>query len=416
MPMLTVLFILFLIVDLGIRLWLANRQINHVRAHKDQVPAVFAQQIGLSSHQRAADYTIARKRFSIFEGLFDTGILLWLTLGGGITLLYQTVSSYVDNSFMAQIAFVVVFGLLMGLVGIPFSIYKQFKIEADFGFNRMTFGLFVSDLIKGSLIGAVMGLPLVALIIYFMDQAGSIWWLWAWGVWALFNLLIMWVFPTWIAPLFNKFSPLDDPELAQRIQLLAKRCDFTVKDLFVMDGSKRSAHGNAYFTGFGKSRRIVFFDTLLARLTPSEIEAVLAHELGHFKHNHITKRMVTALGGSFVLFALLGWLSGSPWFFTQLGVNLEATGTHPAVALILFLMVVPVFTFPLTPLTSYLSRRDEFQADAFATAQANSSDLVHALVKLYDDNAATLTPDPIHSAYYDSHPPAAIRIQKLMSA
>lgn len=414
--MLTIFFLIFLLADLGIRLWLASRQISYVRSHRAQVPAVFAERIGLNSHQRAADYTIARKRLTIFEAIFDTLILLWLTLGGGITLIERFVSSNITDSFSSQIAFVIAIGLFMGVIGLPFTIYKQFKIEADFGFNRMTPKLFISDLTKGTLLGAVIGLPLIAIILFLMEKAGSAWWVWAWAVWALFNLLVMWIFPTWIAPLFNKFSPLDDPQLAQRIQALAKRCEFTLKGLFVMDGSKRSAHGNAYFTGFGQSRRIVFFDTLLSRLNPAEIEAVLAHELGHFKHKHITKRIITALAGSFILFALLGWLSVSPWFFSELGVTFDASNPNHAVALILFFMVIPVFTFPLTPIMSFMSRRDEFEADQFAVAQAQASDLVNALVKLYDDNASTLTPDPIHSAYYDSHPPASIRIQKLMGA
>jgi STE24 endopeptidase len=414
--MLTTLFLIFLVTDLGIRLWLANRQINFVRGHRDRVPAAFAERIGLQSHQRAADYTVARKRLTIFEGVFDTIILYALTLGGGLTLIEHWVSSYVSQAFSAQIAFVIAIGLFMGLIGLPFSIYKQFKIEADFGFNRMTPKLFFGDLIKGTLLGAVIGLPLITVILFLMEKAGTAWWLWAWAVWAAFNLLAMWVFPTWIAPLFNKFSPLDDPQLVQRIQALAKRCAFTINGLFVMDGSKRSAHGNAYFTGFGKSRRIVFFDTLLARLTPPEIEAVLAHELGHFKHKHITKRLVTTLVGSLVLFALLGWLSASPWFFSELGVFYNPDAPNHAMALVLFFTVIPVFTFPLTPLMSFLSRRDEFEADQFAMAQANGEDLVSALVKLYDDNASTLTPDPIHSAYYDSHPPASTRIRRLQGA
>ena len=414
--MLTSLFLIFLVADLGIRLWLANRQIRYVRANRDKVPPAFAERIGLSSHQRAADYTAARKRLTIIAGVFDTLVLLWLTLGGGLTHIETFVSAYISQAFSAQIAFVVAIGLFIGLIGLPFSVYRQFKIEADFGFNRMTPKLFVSDLLKGTLLGATIGLPLIAIILFLMEKAGTTWWVWAWAVWAAFNLLAMWVFPTWIAPLFNKFSPLDDPQLAERIQGLAKRCAFTITGLFVMDGSKRSAHGNAYFTGFGKSRRIVFFDTLLSRLTPPEIEAVLAHELGHFKHKHITKRLITTLLGSLILFALLGWLSASPWFFSELGVAHNPDAPNHAMALILFFMVIPVFTFPLTPLMSFLSRRDEFEADQFAVAQANSSDLISALVKLYDDNAATLTPDPMHSAYYDSHPPASIRIQRLKGA
>jgi STE24 endopeptidase len=280
----------------------------------------------------------------------------------------------------------------------------------------MTPSLFISDLFKGVLVGTLLGVPLVAAVLWLMAEAGSYWWIWAWGLWAGFNLLVLLIFPTWIAPLFNKFTPLDNPELDSRIKALASRCGFALNGLFVADGSKRSAHGNAYFTGFGRTRRIVFFDTLLSRLNGDEIEAVLAHELGHFKHKHIIKRLVLSFGGALAFFALLGWLSGQAWFYTDLGVTPQLGARNDAMALILFFLVVPVFTFMLTPLFSWFSRRDEFEADQFAASQSNADKLVSALVKLLDDNAATLTPDPVHSAFYDSHPPAAIRIRHLQAA
>jgi STE24 endopeptidase len=302
------------------------------------------------------------------------------------------------------------------VIGLPFSIYRQFKLEAKFGFNRMSPGLFVADMLKGLLLGLVLGLPLLAAVLWLMAEAGTYWWLWAWGLWSGFNLLVLFIFPTWIAPFFNKFTPLTDETLASSIRSLADRCGFALNGLFVMDGSKRSAHGNAYFTGFGKARRIVFFDTLLARLTPDEIIAVLAHELGHFKHKHILKRIVFSFAGALFFFAILGWIAQQTWFYTDLGVIPQLGGRNDGMALLLFFMVIPVFTFALTPLFSWFSRKDEFQADQFATQQSSAEQLVSALVKLVDDNASTLTPDPIHSAFYDSHPPASIRIRHLLAS
>ncbi len=412
---LSALFLSLLALNAGVRIWLARRQIHHVAQHRNDVPQAFAQRIGLASHRRAADYTIARTRLRIIKTVFDTAVLMALTFGGVLGAIYLGVDQWFGNVLWRDVALIGSVVLLLGAISLPFTIYRQFKLEGRFGFNRMTPQLFLTDSVKGLVLSIALGLPLLTLILWLMGSAGPTWWVWAWASWAAFNFMVMLIFPTWIAPLFNKFSPLSDQGLKARIEALAKRCDFSIQGLFVMDGSKRSAHGNAYFTGVGKSRRIVFFDTLLAKLTPAEIEAVLAHELGHFKHKHITRRLITTLAGSFLIFALLGWLTGQAWFYEGLGVT-PLAGSNNGMALLLFVLVMPVFTFMLTPLTSWLSRRDEFEADRFAAAQSQAKDLVSALVKLFNDNAATLTPDPVHSAFYDSHPPAAIRIKALASA
>ena len=377
------------------------------------MPAEFASRIGLASHQRAADYTIARVRLGMVERVFDAGVLVWLTLLGGLQSIDLFIMGLVRDDMLRQLLLLAAVTGLLALLGLPFTLWRQFRLEARFGFNRMTPALFAADAAKGVLLALVLGAPLAAAVLWIMAAAGPYWWIWAWAVWAGFNLLVLLIFPTVIAPLFNKFTPLQDPELASRIRALAERCGFSLNGLFVMDGSKRSAHGNAYFTGFGKSRRIVFFDTLLARLTADEIEAVLAHELGHFKRRHITRRIVISLLMALAFFAALGWLAQQPWFYTGLGVVPQLGARNDAMALLLFFLVVPVFTFPLTPLMSWYSRRDEFEADRFAAEQSAPDKLVSALVKLYDDNAATLTPDPVHSAFYDSHPPAAVRIRQL---
>ncbi|MDN3988360.1 M48 family metallopeptidase [Zwartia vadi] len=413
--MLTILFIAFLLATIGTRLWLASRQLRHVVSHRDTVPAEFASRIGLTSHQRAADYTAAKVKLGMIELVFDAAVLVGLTLLGGLQQIDLWVSTLTSHDLLRQVLLIVAVITLLGALGLPFSIYRQFKLEAKFGFNRMTPKLFVTDSLKGIAIGAVLGLPLIAAVLWLMAEAGTFWWVWAWGLWSLFNLLVLFIFPTWIAPLFNKFTPLEDQALAQQIQELAQRCGFSLNGLFVMDGSKRSAHGNAYFTGFGRARRIVFFDTLLARLNKDEIIAVLAHELGHFKHNHILKRLVMSFTGALIFFAILGWLAQQVWFYTDLGVLPQLGGRNDAMALILFFMVVPVFTFGLTPLFSWFSRKDEFEADRFASNQSSADQLVSALVKLVDDNASTLTPDPLHSAFYDSHPPVAIRIRQLLA-
>lgn len=414
--MLTILFIAFLLATLAVRLWLATRQVRHVLAHRSAVPEEFAERISLTSHQRAADYTAARVRLAIFETIFDAAVLVGLTLLGGLQWLDSVVSGLSSHELLRQVLLMVVLGVMLGVIGMPFSIYRQFGLEAKFGFNRMTPRLFLTDTIKGILVAAIIGLPLLTAVLWLMAEAGSLWWLWAWALWSAFNILALLIYPTWIAPLFNKFTPLTDENLASSINGLAQRCGFALKGLFVMDGSKRSAHGNAYFTGFGRTRRIVFFDTLLARLTTDEIIAVLAHELGHFKHHHVIKRMVMSFAGALFFLAVLGWLAQQSWFYTDLGVTPRLNGRNDAMALILFFMVIPVFTFALTPLFSWLSRKDEFQADHFASTQSAPDQLVSALVKLYDDNASTLTPDPVHSAFYDSHPPAAIRIRHLQTA
>ena len=414
--MLTILFVALLLVMLGVRIWLSNRQIRHVLANRDAVPKEFASKIGLASHQRAADYTVAKARLKMLEMLFDAAVLIGLTLLGGLQYIDSQISDLTSHTLLRQVLLVMSVFALFSLLGMPFALYRQFKLEDHFGFNRMTLKMFISDTIKETFLGALLGVPLIAAVLWLMAEAGSLWWLWAWALWTSFSLLVAFIYPTWIAPIFNKFTPLEDVALAERIQELAGRCGFTLNGLFVMDGSKRSAHGNAYFTGFGRARRIVFFDTLLARLTPNEIIAVLAHELGHFKHRHILKRMITMFIGSLIFFALLGWLATQSWFYTDLGVIPQMGARNDAMALLLFFHVMPVFTFGLTPVKSWLSRRDEFEADRFARDQSSADELVNALVKLMDDNASTLTPDPVHSAFYDSHPPAAIRIRQLTAA
>jgi STE24 endopeptidase len=414
--MLTLLFVVFLLAMVGVRLWLANRQIRHVLSHRPEVPAEFATRIGLASHQKAADYTTARVRLGMLELVFDAAVLVGLTLLGGLQTIDLWVSSLTTHDLLRQVLLIVVVSVLLGIIGLPFSLYRQFKLEAKFGFNRMTPGLFVGDMLKGLLLGLALGLPLLAAILWLMAEAGTYWWLWAWGLWCGFNLLVLFIYPTWIAPFFNKFTPLTDETLASSIRALAERCGFTLNGLFVMDGSKRSGHSNAYFTGFGKNRRVVFFDTLLERLTPDEIIAVLAHELGHFKHKHILKRIVFSFAGALFFFAVLGWLAQQSWFYTDLGVIPQLGGRNDGMALLLFSMVIPVFAFAFTPLFSWFSRRDEFQADRFATQQSSAEQLVSALVKLVDDNASTLTPDPAHSAFYDSHPPTPIRIRHLLAS
>src|SRR5690554_2439469 len=317
----TSLFIAFLTVGVVLRLWLASRQIRHVAQHRDQVPDVFAERIRLRSHQRAADYTIARTRLGMVEAVFDAAVLVALTLLGGLQLLAMWSYELPAPGLVQQLALITSVVVLLGVLGLPFTLYRQFRLEERFGFNRMTPKLFIADTIKATLVAAVLGLPLAAVVLWLMQTAGQFWWLWAWIVWALFNLAVIWLFPTVIAPLFNKFTPLTDAELAERIKSLAERCGFSLNGLFVMDGSKRSAHGNAYFTGFGRSKRIVFFDTLLSRLNADEIEAVLAHELGHFKHKHIVRRIVASFSLSLAFLALLGWLAQQTWFYTGLGVT-----------------------------------------------------------------------------------------------
>src|SRR5690554_8160 len=411
--MFTLLFVAFLLIDMLLKFWLASRQIRHVRQHRDQVPEAFAARISLHSHRRAADYTVEKMRLGMVERLVEAIVLVGFTLLGGLQFLDLRLGEVFENEMLRQLALIGAVFAIMGIVGLPFAIYNKFRLEQRFGFNRVTPRLFIIDCVKMLLLSLLFGTPLAAAVLWVMGNTGGHWVWWAWGIWVAFNILLIWLFPTLIAPLFNKFTPLQDPEISERIGKLMQRCGFAVDGLFVMDGSKRSAHGNAYFTGFGKARRIVFFDTLLNRLNVDEVEAVLAHELGHFKHKHIIKRMIVTFSVALGFFVLLGWLSNQVWFYTGLGVVPQLGRPNDALALILLFLVIPVFTFWVTPVASWLSRRDEFQADRYAAHQCSPDWLVSALVKLYDDNAATLTPDPVHSAFYDSHPPAVIRIQHL---
>ena len=407
-PTFSFVFILALCATVALRCWLAVRQLRHVAAHREAVPAQFAGRITLGSHQKAADYSMTRTRLSFLSLAIEVAVLLAFTLGGGLQVLHDWWATRLDGlAYGVALIFSVM--AISSLVDLPLSLYTQFVVEEKFGFNRMTLKLFFADLAKQTLLGALIGTPLLLAVLWLMAQAGSLWWLYTWVFWCAFNLLILLIYPTWIAPLFNKFTPLADNELKARIENLLTRCGFASSGLFVMDGSKRSNHGNAYFTGLGRNKRIVFFDTLLSRLQGSEIEAVLAHELGHFKHRHVMKRIVLMFSLSLGFLAVLGQLMTADWFYHGLGVSTQNT----ALALILFFLVVPVFTFLLTPLSSLLSRRHEFEADRYAAEHASASELTNALVKLYEDNAATLTPDPLHSLFYDSHPPAALRIAHL---
>jgi STE24 endopeptidase len=412
----TVVFAIALAVSLVVRLWLASRQIAFVRAHRESVPAAFASRIELAAHRKAADYTVAKQRLGMLHTASDAVLLLAMTLGGGLAAIIAWTETLAIGLLWRDVAMFVVAALIYGIVNLPFAWWHTFRIEERFGFNRMTMKLWLTDLAKGLVLAIVLGLPLLVLVLWIMRSAGSLWWLWAWGAWMAFQLLILVLYPTVIAPLFNKFTPMDDNPARERIEALLARCGFRSAGLFVMDGSKRSGHGNAYFTGFGKAKRIVFFDTLLVRLAPEEIEAVLAHELGHFKLRHVAKRIAWSALLSLAVLALLAWLAQAPWFYVGLGIPetmLPVAFTRPGIALELFLLALPVFTFVLEPLSSLYSRRHEFEADAFATRHASATALSVALVKLYEDNAATLTPDPLHSAFYDSHPPAAVRIARI---
>ncbi|HET9044686.1 MAG TPA: M48 family metallopeptidase [Burkholderiales bacterium] len=408
----TLAFLAALAVATAMRLWLAVRHARHVREHRRAVPPDFVPSVTLAAHQKAADYTVAKTRLGMVDTLVSAGLLLAFTLGGGLQALAELWSRAFDpGGYAFGIALILSVAFITGAIDLPFSIVRTFGIEARFGFNRMTPRLFVADLLKQIALGLALAVPLLFCVLWLMAKMGSYWWLYVWLTWMAFNLLILLLYPTFIAPLFNKFAPLEDAALKERIEQLLAKCGFRAKGLFVMDGSKRSSHGNAYFTGFGAAKRIVFFDTLLARLAPAEVEAVLAHELGHFKLRHVWKRVVWLFLASLAFLALLGWLIDRPWFYAGLGV--ESRGT--AMALLLFFMVAPVFTFLLHPLGSLYSRKHEYEADAYAARFSAAADLVRALVKLYQDNAATLTPDPVHSAFYDSHPPAALRIARLQS-
>ena len=413
----TGLFAAFLVLGLLTKFYLASRQIRHVARHRNEVPAAFAATISLQAHRKAADYTIAKARFGMLEMAFGAAVLLGWTLLGGIDTLNQAIAGSglaAWGALVPQLALLAAFGLISGLLDLPFTLYSTFRIEERFGFNKMTLKLWLADLVKSTLVGIVIGLPIVALILWLMGSAGSLWWLWAWGAWMGFNLLVLVLYPTVVAPMFNKFKPLEDETLKARVTALMQRCGFAAKGLFVMDGSKRSAHANAYFTGFGAAKRVVFYDTLLKQLNPGEVDAVLAHELGHFKHKHIIKRIVSMFAMSLAGFALLGWVSSQVWFYTGLGVRPNLTGANDALALLLFLLVVPLFSFFISPVFAQFSRKHEFEADAYAVAQTDGKDLQSALLKLYQDNASTLTPDPVFVKFYYSHPPASERLGRMI--
>jgi STE24 endopeptidase len=402
--------------SLLVKFWLASRQLRHVAGHRNAVPPAFAATVPLEAHQKAADYTVAKLRLGIVGDAFSSAVLIAWTLLGGLDALNTVLLNVVESRWgpMAyQLLLVGAFTLVGSLVDLPFELYRTFRLEQRFGFNKVTPGLFAADLLKSTLLGIAIGGPLLALVLWIMHAAGALWWLWAWGALTAFQLVAMVVYPTLIAPLFNKFEPLADDALVARVQALMQRCGFRAKGFFVMDGSRRSAHANAYFTGFGAGKRVVFFDTLLKRLSGDEVEAVLAHELGHFAHRHIVKRMVTMFAFSLAGFALLGWLATQWGFYTGLGVRPNVLASNDALALLLFLMGLPPFMFFVSPIFASLSRRDEYQADAYASSNANAADLVRALLKLYEDNASTLTPDPLYVRFYYSHPPASSRIAAL---
>ncbi len=406
----TAAFLCALALATATRLWLAQRQIAHVARNRDSVPESFSATITLEAHQKAADYSTAKTRLGIADIFLGAAVLLALTLGGGLQWISAALANLLDaTGYWHGVALVMSVVALLSLLDLPLTLYRTFVVEARFGFNRMTLPLFLADLAKQSVLGAALGVPLLLLVLWLMARMGAQWWLYVWLAWMSFNLLILMIYPTFIAPLFNRFTPLSDPSLAVRIEELLSRCGFKSQGLYVMDGSKRSSHGNAYFTGLGAAKRIVLFDTLLTRLAPPEVEAVLAHELGHFKRHHVWKRVGVLFGMSLAMLWVLGRLIAEDWFYAGLNVQTRSTAS----ALLLFFLVVPLFTFFLQPLVSLYSRKHEFEADAYAAVHASPADLVRALVKLYQDNAATLTPDPLHSAFYDSHPPAATRIARL---
>lgn len=410
---LTLAFAVFLLAGLSVKLWLATRQMRHVAAHRDQVPAPFAGRIPLAAHQKAADYTTAKAQVGLVEMAFGAAVLLGWTLLGGLDWLNQVLLARLGPGMAQQLALFGAFALVGGLLDLPFTLYQTFVVEERFGFNKMTFGLWLLDMAKGVLLALALGLPLLWVVLWLMGAGGAQWWFYAWVVLVAYQLFVMWIAPTFIMPLFNKFTPLQDEAVKERVTRLMERCGFAAKGLFVMDGSKRSAHANAFFTGFGANKRVVFFDTLLAQLSPTEMEAVLAHELGHFKRRHILKRMAFGFLMSLAALALLGWLSRQVWFYTGLGVTPNLSGPNDALALLLFLLAVPVFSFFVSPLMAQLSRKHEFEADAFAVEHTNGHDLGAALLKLYEDNASTLTPDPVYVKFYYSHPPASERLARL---
>ncbi len=405
----TIIFLSLLGLSLLTELWLARRHIRHVMAHRDTVPEAFRHTISPEDHRKAADYTVAHTRFGRVEDIYGAALLVLWTVGGGLEWLDHAWSGLGWGELVTGTGFMLSAFILMGLLELPTSIYQTFVIENRFGFNKMTPGLFIADLVKKTLLLGILGAPLIVAALWLMQTTGALWWFYVWLLWSGFTLLLVWAYPTLIAPIFNKFTPLKEDTVRQRIQSLLERTGFRSRGIFVMDGSRRSAHGNAYFTGFGKTKRVVFFDTLLKHLGEKEIEAVLAHELGHFKRRHVIKRMILTFSMSLIGLAILGWLVTQPWFYAGLGMTQPSTHA----ALTLFMLIGPVFTFFLQPLIAWGSRRYEYEADSFAAEQTDAGELVSALVKLYKENASTLTPDPLHSAFYDSHPPASLRIAHL---
>ena len=409
MHLITTVFLLALFCSLFIQLWLIKRNITHVLSHRSKVPDAFSDKIELKEHQKAADYTNVKLKFSIVELIFSSFMLILWTIGGGLQFLDQNIMQFsIGTPWNGVTVFLSLF-LVMGIIDLPFGLYRTFKIEQQFGFNKSTISIFLFDLVKQTILMLVIATPLLALVLWLMETAGQYWWFYVWLVWMSFSLLMMWAYPAFIAPIFNKFKELEDEELKATINQLLKRCGFSNNGIFIMDGSKRSSHGNAYFTGMGSNKRIVFFDTLLESLDAKEIEAVLAHELGHFKHKHIIKHIFIMAILSLSGLALLGWLMQFTPFYTALGVETPST----YMALILFLLVSPVFSIYLQPIMAYFSRKHEFEADNYASKQSDAKMLIKALVKLYKENASTLTPDPLYSAFHDSHPPASVRIANL---
>ena len=417
-PTLTLTYLLVgaLLTNVLLKLWLNARQVRHVAQHRGDVPKAFANQISLNDHQKAADYTLAKAKVAQIDMLIDAAVLVGWTLMGGLSALNATILSYMSPGLWQQVVLVLAFTLVGGLLDLPLSLYQTFVLEQKFGFNKMTWKLWFSDSLKGLVLGLVLGVPLIAMVLWLMQAGGVYWWFWTWCALVFWQLFLMAIAPNVIMPLFNKFTPLEDDALKTRVNALMQRAGFTAKGFFVMDGSKRSAHSNAFFTGFGASKRVVFFDTLLKQLTPSEMEAVLAHELGHFKHRHIFKMMATSFVMTLLGLALLGFVSQQVWFYTGLGVMPNLAGGNEAVALLLFMLVVPVLTFLFAPVSSWRSRVQEYEADAYAVSQTPAADLSSALLKLYQDNASTLTPDPLYVKFYYSHPPASLRLARMQHA
>lgn len=411
----TLAFAIALCLGTWFKFWLAGRQMRHVALHRHSVPPAFAERIPLAAHQKAADYTLAKTRFGLMELAWGVFLTVCWTLLGGLSALNQWLVGWMGHGLGQQVALLASFVAIGGLLDLPFALYQTFVIEQRFGFNKTSVALWVQDFVKSLLLSALIGLPLATLVLWLMAASGTWWWLWVWLVWMGFNLLALVIYPSWIAPLFNTFKPLEDPQTKERVTQLMARCGFSSKGFFVMDGSRRSGHANAYFTGFGASKRVVFFDTLLAQLNPDEIDAVLAHELGHFKHRHIVKRIVSLFSMSLLGLFALGWVSQQTWFYTGLGVLPNLGAPNDALALLLFMMVTPLLGVVLGPLFAYLSRQHEFEADAYAVAQTSGTALAAALLKLFEDNASTLTPDPVYAQVYYSHPPAAERLGRILA-